>query len=288
YAYRRPLGKAVFNWLQRRVAGFETEGMTVTVDHDVHEVRIVEGSCGPLEGGFIELPAGRPLSPQQPTQVVAMLGKTLAPSFGLKKMLIPADALERRSGSMSLLAHLDDVVACIGYEGPDSLRPHRRRHAGRVAAPIEPSEDRPLQAESLGNLDDVAAAGSLLSAAHYGIEHEARRSEPARIGGNDPGSGVGQNRGHFIEGMNVIGETVRQDHGPTLRRPVLDIGDPQGRGVNALYRSAACPGYGDFRHQRRSPDTAAMKARRSASKSPGSSRAAKWPPLGMSVQCTML
>ena len=43
-----------------------------------------------------------------------------------------------------------------------------------------------------------------------------------------------------------------------------------------------------FRLQERAPDTVAMKARKSASISSGSSRAAKCPPRGMSVQCTTL
>ncbi len=45
---------------------------------------------------------------------------------------------------------------------------------------------------------------------------------------------------------------------------------------------------GYLRDQDRSPETFPMKARKSASRSSGSSIAAKWPPLGISVHCTML
>ena len=60
------------------------------------------------------------------------------------------------------------------------------------------------------------------------------------------------------------------------------------RGIEALRRQRHAPrfGNGDLRLQKRAPDTVAMKARRSASISSGSSKAAKCPPRGMSVQCT--
>ena len=47
-------------------------------------------------------------------------------------------------------------------------------------------------------------------------------------------------------------------------------------------------GNGELHLQKRAADTVAIKARRSASISPGSSSAAKCPPRGMSVQCTIL
>ena len=62
------------------------------------------------------------------------------------------------------------------------------------------------------------------------------------------------------------------------------------QGIEALRRQRHAPrfGNGDLHLQERAPDTVAIKARRSASISSGSSSAAKWPPRGMSVQCTML
>lgn len=47
-------------------------------------------------------------------------------------------------------------------------------------------------------------------------------------------------------------------------------------------------GNGDLHLQQCAPDTVAIKPRSSASISSGSSSAAKCPPRGMSVQCTML
>jgi hypothetical protein len=53
-------------------------------------------------------------------------------------------------------------------------------------------------------------------------------------------------------------------------------------------RNPPCLGKGYVRSQERPSETVAMNARRSASIRSGSSQAAKWPPLGMSVQWTML
>jgi SAM-dependent methyltransferase len=43
-------------------------------------------------------------------------------------------------------------------QGRHPFWPQRCRHAGRVASPIETTEDRAFQTESVGKLDDVAAA----------------------------------------------------------------------------------------------------------------------------------
>ena len=63
----------------------------------------------------------------------------------------------------------------------NSFWPERCRHAGRVASPIETTEDRAFQTESVGKLDDVAAAGSLLSVPHDGVGNEAGWAEPASV-----------------------------------------------------------------------------------------------------------
>ena len=61
------------------------------------------------------------------------------------------------------------------------------------------------------------------------------------------------------------------------------------QGIEAVRRQRQEPRFGTKIHlQERAPDTVAIKARRSASISSGSSSAAKCPPRGMSVQCTML
>ena len=50
----------VFERLQRRIARLKAEDPAVTMDHDIHEVGILESDRGPSERRFIELPTGRP------------------------------------------------------------------------------------------------------------------------------------------------------------------------------------------------------------------------------------
>src|SRR5262249_2973606 len=53
----------VFERLERRIARLKAEDPAVAMDHDIHEVGILESDRGPSERLFIELPAGRPSTP---------------------------------------------------------------------------------------------------------------------------------------------------------------------------------------------------------------------------------
>ena len=152
----------------------------------------------------------------------------------------------------------------------------------------ETSEDRAFHTESVGKLDDVAAAGGLLPTPHDGRGNKAGWSEPASIGGDDSRSDLRQDRSHLIVSMHVVGEALRQDHRPAIDWTVFDIGDPQPIGLYSFHRFASSFGSGDFRAQCCSPATFEMNARRSASIRSGCSNAAKWPPDDISLQWTML
>jgi hypothetical protein len=103
----------VFERLQRRIARLKAEDPAVTMDHDIHEVGIFESDRRPSERRFIELPAGRPLSPQHPAQFAAVFSQAFASAFGLEEMLIPEDALERWCDGMPLTTDIDHVVARV-------------------------------------------------------------------------------------------------------------------------------------------------------------------------------
>ena len=62
------------------------------------------------------------------------------------------------AGYVTKLTHDPDRIR----RAANPFRPQRCRHAGRVASPIETTEDRAFQTESVGKLDDVATAGGLL------------------------------------------------------------------------------------------------------------------------------
>lgn len=121
--YRGLLCQAVFEWLQRRVAGLKAKGGAIAVDHDIHEVRVGEGRCRSGECCFIKLPAGRPFAPQYPAQFTAVLIQAFATALGLEEMLIPEDALKRRFDRVPLLRNVDHVVARVRYESTNPLRP---------------------------------------------------------------------------------------------------------------------------------------------------------------------
>src|SRR5450631_4086216 len=63
HLHRGLLRQKVFERLQRRVARLKAKGAAVTMDHDIHEIRIFESDRGPSERRFIESPTGRPLAP---------------------------------------------------------------------------------------------------------------------------------------------------------------------------------------------------------------------------------
>src|SRR6516225_42327 len=132
-----------------------------------------------------------------------IISQAFAPAFGLEEMLIPEDALKRGCDGIPLSAHIDHVVARIRYKAANPFWPQRCRHAGRVASPIETTEDRAFQTESVGKPDDVAAAGGLLPAPHDSVGNEAGWAEPASIWGDDPRSCSRQDRSHFI-GLKML------------------------------------------------------------------------------------
>src|SRR5262249_45148342 len=120
----------VFERLQRRIARLKAEDPAVTMDHDIHEVGILESDRGPSERLFIELPAGRPLAPQHAAEFATVCSQAFASTFGLEEMLIPEDALKRRCDGIPLSAHIDHVVARIRYQAANPFWPQRRRRAG--------------------------------------------------------------------------------------------------------------------------------------------------------------
>src|SRR5215831_17439144 len=105
----------VFERLQRRIARLKAEDPAVTMDHDIHEVGILESDRGPSERLFIELPAGRPLAPQHPAQFTAVFRQAFAPAFGLEEMLIPEDTLKRGCDGRPFSAYIDHVAALCPF-----------------------------------------------------------------------------------------------------------------------------------------------------------------------------
>src|SRR5262245_23040692 len=80
YRDRRPARQAFFDVVEAWIAGRVAVAVTVRVDHDRHEVRVVEGRRREVIGGVLEVPARRPLLPEQLAELAAVLLETQPPA----------------------------------------------------------------------------------------------------------------------------------------------------------------------------------------------------------------
>src|SRR4029453_14538897 len=81
--------QALFDRFEARITVSVAETVTVRMDHNVDEVRIVERRCGAVIGRVIELPIRRPQSPQQSTKLAPVSLQSRAAALGVKVILIP-------------------------------------------------------------------------------------------------------------------------------------------------------------------------------------------------------
>jgi hypothetical protein len=81
---------------KRRIALGQSETEAIAVNDNVDEIRVVEGDRRAVKRRRVKPPAGRPLLPQDPTQVASMPVEAFAPPLGLEEMLIPHHAFEAR------------------------------------------------------------------------------------------------------------------------------------------------------------------------------------------------
>ena len=58
--------------------------MLVGVHHDIHKVWVVEGRSRLRKGGVAERPVGRPLTPKQAAELLAVPCQAIAPTPALK------------------------------------------------------------------------------------------------------------------------------------------------------------------------------------------------------------
>jgi hypothetical protein len=103
-----------------------------------------------------------------------MLRQALASALQLKQVLIPEHLLQRGFEGVSKPRDVDDVVAGVRDEVGHALRPERRGDAGGKAAPIVTGQNGALNAESVEEIDQVAAKRSLLSAPQRIFGQKAR------------------------------------------------------------------------------------------------------------------
>ena len=93
-----------------------------------------------------------------------------------------------------------------------------------------------MNAESVEEIDEVAAQRSLLPAAHRISGQKARGAEAAQIGRDHSRARFRQLRRDLIIGMDVIREAMRQHDRPSRGRALLEKGDFQDLGSDGLQR----------------------------------------------------
>ena len=82
-----------------------------------------------------------------------------------------------------------------------------------------------------------AGPGDLRAAAAQGRRLPGRRHGGSNGAGCDhPGSRIGEDRGDFVEGVNVVGKSVRQDHGPAAVGAPFRVRDAQRPSLDASRR----------------------------------------------------
>ncbi len=234
-------GEAGLEVVVGRVAGGLAERVTVGVDDEVDEVRVVEGHSGPGEGRLVEGPSGGPLPPQHPAQVAAVCGQGLAAAAGLEQVLVPHGVLDARVERVPLPFDVDDVVAGHRHQPGQALRPQRGRDAGGQAAPVVSGDDRRVEPQGVDQRDQVGSEGGLLSAAEGAGGTEPGGAEAPQVRADHPGAVRGQDRDDLVVGVDVVGEAVRQDDRPAVRRAVLKVGDGQHTGIYMIHEVIPFP-----------------------------------------------
>src|SRR5262249_9116661 len=126
--------------LQRRVAIGITEAMSVGLDRDRDEVRIVERLCGRLEGRVVERPVRRPQPPDELAELTPVRLEAGAAAFGVEIILIPEAMLLIRRVRSHGAGDVRDVVTVAAPQRAHALGPQRRGDAGGTPAPVVANE----------------------------------------------------------------------------------------------------------------------------------------------------
>src|SRR4029079_4091231 len=93
-----------------RISRHQAKTVTIGVDHDGNEVRILEGRRCAVVGRLVEAPIRRPELPQQLAELMAIEFETCAPAFTMEVVLIPVAKLALRRCGPARPRNVLDVV----------------------------------------------------------------------------------------------------------------------------------------------------------------------------------
>ena len=193
-----------------RVAGCESEAMTVGVQHDVDIVGIVEGHRGTFQRGVIEVPVRRVARPDHFGDFAPVGGETGSATLGQEVVEVPEAGFEVGLDWSHGEAYVLDEVAVDRDDAGTPFWPQRGGDAGCPPTPVIAGEDGARDAERIQQSDHVGADGCLLSRARGGAVKEAGWSMPAQVGGDDTMAGLDQAGDHVDVAMDVVREPVQE------------------------------------------------------------------------------
>ncbi len=143
-----------------RVAGCESEAMTVGVQHDVDIVGIVEGHRGTFQRGVIEVPVRRVARPDHFGDFAPVGGETGSATLGQEVVEVPEAGFQVRPDRRHGAADVLDEVAVDGDDAGTTVWPQRGGDAGRAPAPVIAGQDGARDVEGIQQRDlAVAWAG---------------------------------------------------------------------------------------------------------------------------------
>ncbi len=209
----------------------------VRMDDDIDEIGIVEGNGSAVIGVVGEVPVGGPSLPKEAAKRPPVGLQARPSTFSIEVVLIPDPLLgfwgSRRGGS-------DSVLYCVAADQncrAHSIRMKRRRDRRRPSSPVESGNREPGEPQSIRKVDHILADGGLLRHVGSGRIAKTRGPVPAQIGDQHAISRLRQRWRDFVEGANVVRETVQQDDGESLGWTALFVRDVQDRRLDRPGRS---------------------------------------------------
>jgi len=234
HADRRTRCEAALDIFNGRIAGCESEAMSIRVHDHVDEVRVVERLRGARVRRLVELPVRRPHAPEQLAQLIAIFLDAGAAALAVHVVLVPPEKLAIRRLRLRRRGDVLDGVAAAQHHADDALGPKRRDDAARTPAPIEAAEQRAFDGERVHQVDQVLREYGLLSRTRCVRRPESRRAVAAQIRDDHTAALRRQDGGDFIVRMHVVWTAVQQDHRRAARRAALLISHLQDARFNLL------------------------------------------------------
>src|SRR6476469_4423828 len=183
YGDRRKLTEAFLDVVVFPFAVGEAEAPAIVMDDDGDLIRVVERRGTAIERRVIELPLRRGDPPDQLREIFPVFVITGAPPLRREVELIPPLELGlrwQRNGARLLAA---DQVTADRDQRFTPLRPQGGDDVSRSRAPVEPGQNRLLDAKSVHEIDDVARDDRRLAISNSVVREKPRRPEAAHIRG---------------------------------------------------------------------------------------------------------